>query len=191
MSRICCAILLFSTLVLSNYYIIIQDPYQLIWLCNFTAIFSLILLFAFHQFIFDIIFFIGIHASLVPCFDPSNSAIQNDSLTLLVFLLKHFLPLICIFYLMYMQERKLSPFAYKRAVIFLIIFFCFIVGYNLVFDKNILATREPVGAFKYMGPWPIYNIVNALLVMGLYYGIFRFCKKLRLVHIIPSKNKSE
>lgn len=184
------AVLLVVTAI-SNYSIIKYDVYNIVWLCNFTSIITVFLLFRFNQYLFDIFFYYSLHALSAPFFDPTNSAAKGilaSNFFLWIFIMKHFLPIICITYLFYLDNRKLTEKALKRAVICVSSYFAFVVLYNYMFDQNILYTQEPGSALKYYGPWPIYNLVNGLLVVIGYYGIFLLIKKLNLVQ---SKQKND
>lgn len=160
----------------------LKNPFQLAWLCNYTAFLSIVLLIRFNRLIYDFVFFYAWIASLTPLFVPQNGFLPQESLFMIAYLLKHALPAIICLYLMRVKKCKISHKAFQRAFAGLLTYIVIIFVYNIVFDQNILQLMEPtVEILHYFGKWPIYNLVNLFLAFFFFNLLFHICKRLNLI----------
>jgi uncharacterized membrane protein YwaF len=176
---------LLTTIVLSfaltSYHNFTFHPHYQVWMCNFTALFSIILLLKFNQILLDITMFFAWTGDIFTFLVPNNQTLPNvDEFPIiwLAYWLKHIIPLCITLYLIFSEKRRLSHDAYWIAVRALIIYICFIANYNLIFDQNIMDLRFPtVEIQRYFGPWPIYIIVDTIIILTWYLAIDYLQKK--------------
>lgn len=166
----------------------LKDPYELAWLCNYTALTAIILLFWFNKVLYDFLFFYAWIGSMVPLLVPKNSYVPEETVFMLAYLLKHLLPAVIALYFMRVKKRKISSKALYYAFSGLLLYIAIMFVYNLAFQQNILQLMYPsVEILQYLGPWPIYNLVNLALAFAFFNLLFLISKKCKLVENVQEK----
>jgi uncharacterized membrane protein YwaF len=178
-------IVLIFALVTTSWYNLHHNPHLLLWLCNFTAILALILVFFYHQVLFDLCFYFawtGDVFTLLIVDNPVAPPVETDPIAWTGFILKHGGPLLLTIHLVKNDHRKLSNHALKTVLITMMVYTAGIACYNLVFDQNILDLRwATLPLEQSFGPWPIYVMVNMAIAVGWYLVIYLISRKLNIV----------
>ncbi len=178
-------IVLLFALVTTTWYNIQHNPHLILWLCNFTAILALILVFYYHQVLFDLCFYFawtGDVFTLLVFDNPVAPPVETDPIAWTGFILKHGGPLLLTIHFIKNDHRKLSSYALKIVLLTMLVYTAGIACYNLVFDQNILDLRwATLPLEQSFGPWPIYVIVNMAIAVGWYLVIFFVSRKLNIV----------
>lgn len=177
-------VILIFAIISTTRYNLYHNPHLLLWLCNITALLGLFLCFMFHQKLFEVFFYFAWSGDLLTLMivnNPVAPPLEIYPVSWMGFMLKHIIPLLLTIHFIKNENRRLTETAFKTALIALIGYAVFIVGYNWIFDQNILDFREPTLAIEYaFGPWPRYVIVNCLLALGWYLSIYFFTVRLKL-----------
>ena len=149
-------------------------PHYQVWMCNLTALFSLILVFKFSQNLFDITFFFAWTGDIFTFFIPNNQTlpdIYDFPLVWVAYWLKHIAPLCLTIYLLTVQGERLSGNGMKKAFSAMMFYAIMMAGYNLVFNQNILDLCYPtVDIEKSFGSWPFYIIIDMAIVYLWFLG---------------------
>ena len=164
-----------------------HNPHLVLWLCNFTAFFALILFFKFHQGLFNIFFYFvwtGDVFTLLIINNPICPPINTYPLSWLGFYLKHVTPLLFSIYLLRVEKKRLSQRALFMALATMLVYTGLMAIYNVVFNQNILDLRYPTLPIEEaFGPWPWYVVVNFTIAIAWYLVIHFISRRLRIVAV--------
>ena len=167
---------------ITSYHNLALHPHYQVWMCNFTALFALIILLQFKQILFDIFFFFSWVGDVFTFIVPNNQTlpdIHEFPITWMAYWLKHIIPLCITIYLIFSEKRRLSKNAIWVAFTSMIVYVCFMGGYNVIFNQNIMDLRYPTVEIEhYFGPWPIYIFIDMIIVLIWYLLIDIIQKKI-------------
>ncbi len=170
--------LLFSLIIaffFTSYHNFLFHPHYQVWLCNFTALFAIILLIRFNQLMFDIMFYFAWVGDVFTFIVPNNQTLPSVNeypIVWVAYWLKHIIPLCITIYLLFSENRRLSKHSMWISFSTFFVYTCFIAVYNVIFNQNIMDLQYPTVAIEQsFGPWPIYIFVDMIIILIWYYLI--------------------
>ncbi|NQU68503.1 MAG: hypothetical protein HQ510_11215 [Candidatus Marinimicrobia bacterium] len=175
---------------ITSYHNLHFHPHYQVWLCNFTALFTLILGVKFSQRLFDIVFYFAWTGDVFTFIVPDNQtlpSVDQYPIVWVAYWLKHIAPLVYTVYLIKVKGRQISKNGIIWAFVGMAAYTLMMAGYNVIFNQNILDLQEPTVKIEaYFGAWPLYVFVNMTILALWYYLIHSVGKRLK---IIPSRNQ--
>ncbi|MCH9633799.1 MAG: hypothetical protein S4CHLAM7_05320 [Chlamydiae bacterium] len=152
--------LLGVTLIVSQffclYHIFINQPSQVVWLCNVVVFMQFFLLFKFNQKLFDVSFFFAWTGCFLICFMPNNpyaQMLRSAPLFWVTYWVKHIVPLILPIYFFHVKKKKLSRWSIYSAAGFFLVYCASVYLYNLALNQNIFYLMEPASFMKGLGSY--------------------------------------
>jgi hypothetical protein len=127
-------------------HISMNQPSQVVWLCNVVVFMQIFLLFKFNQKIFDMVFYFAWTGCFIICFMPNNPyalMLKSTPIFWVTYWLKHLIPLVIPIYFLHVQKRKLSGWSIYTGALYFLIYCGSVYLYNLVFNQNIFYLMEP------------------------------------------------
>ena len=161
-------------LITTSFYNVQHNVHLILWLCNITAVLGLILSFRFSQKLYEVFFYFAWTGDLFTLLvwpNPVCPSLEIFPYSWVGFYLKHTAPL-ALTILLINQGNVLSKNAVWTALKFMACYSIFIAFYNLLFEQNILDFRYATLDFERLfGEWPLYVIVNLIIVAIWYYTV--------------------
>lgn len=145
-------------------HIFMNQPSQVVWLCNVVVFMQIFLMFRFNQRLFDYSYFFAWTGCFIICFMPNNPyavLLRSTPIFWVTYWIKHIIPLVVPIYFFVVQKRKLSRWSiYSSALAFLVYCAC-IYFYNKALDQNIFYLMKPAPFMKGLGPY--YFVIAIVL----------------------------
>lgn len=152
--------LLGLTLIVSQLFcithIMMNQPSQIVWLCNVVVFMQIFLLFKFNQRIFDMSFFFAWTGCFIICFMPNNpyaQMLKSTPIFWMTYWIKHLVPLVLPIYYFRVKKKKLSRWSIYYAAMGFLIYTGLVYLYNLALNQNIFYLIEPAPFMKSLGPY--------------------------------------
>ncbi len=166
------------------------NPHYQVWMCNFTALFGIILAFKFHQRLFETFFYFAWTGDVFTFFVPDNQtlpAIDSYPVVWVAYWLKHITPLVLSVFLILREKKRLSEKAMNFAFAVMTAYAAAMFIYNLTFDQNILDLIYPtVDIQNLFGDWPLYIFVDFLILFMWYLLIRSITRKIGITRRVSA-----
>lgn len=173
------------SLCLTTYHNLFYHPHYQVWLCNFTALFSLILGIKYYQWLFNIVFYFAWTGDIFTFIVPDNQTLPDINqypITWVAYWLKHITPLLFTIWIIRFEGRKLTGNGIYQGLAAMTIYTVLMVGYNFLFHQNILDLQYPtVDIENAFGKWPWYILVNMTILVLWYFLIHLIGRKIKIV----------
>lgn len=160
--------LLGAALILSQLFclthIFMNQPSQVVWLCNVVVFMQIYLLFKFNQRLFDYSFFFAWTGCFIICFMPNNPyalMLKSTPIFWMTYWIKHLIPLILPIYYFHVKKKQLTRWAIYRATLGFLVYCGLIYLYNLALNQNIFYLMKPAPFMKSLGPY--YFLIAIIL----------------------------
>ncbi len=160
--------LLGSVLIISQLFclthIFMNQPSQVVWLCNVVVFMQIYLLFRFNQRIFDYSYFFAWTGCFIICFMPNNpyaQMLKNTPIYWMTYWIKHLIPLIMPIYYFHVKKKRLTRWSIYRSSLVFLIYCGLIYLYNLALNQNIFYLMKPAPFMKNLGPY--YFLIAIIL----------------------------
>lgn len=177
------AVVLTISLSITSSYNFLYYPHYQVWLCNITALLTIIVAIRYSQFLFGIIFYFAWTGDLLTFFISNNQtvpSIETHSIVWIAYWLKHICPLVFTVIII-MSGKKLSYHSCRNSLLAMLLYTVLVAVYNIIFNQNILDLMEPTLAIeKWFGPWPIYIFVDVIVVILWYLSIQKVTNLLKI-----------
>lgn len=155
-----------------------------IHISSVSVILAIFTLYRFNQKIFDVLFYWGLILVPQAIITPGIYRYGFPHLRFFHILWIHFLVIYTVFYLLLIQNRKLSPFNLKRVLIITHLYGIFIFIINRIFDTNYMFIGKKASVpslIQYLGPWPYYIVVLDIILIILFIAINKLYKRLERI----------
>lgn len=147
---------------------------------SMSVFLSIVVLIKFNQKIFDVLFYWALILVPQAIITPGIYRYGFPHLRFFHIFIIHFLVIYAVLYLIIIENKRLSQFSLKRALISTHLYGLFVFIINVIFDTNymFIAKKSSLPSLiEYLGPWPYYIFVLDGLVIVLFMLLNKVYKK--------------